>query len=140
MTLNEAIEKREVLVAEQRNLNLAKRVLNSDTIPKNSGIDAALNSYDERLKKIDEELIELSAQIQMGEKPENPEDDKRWTIEFDFAGTKTYPTSHTMMFCENCGKEDVLKWNSEDEAKAFASWYAGKYAWKIIPIDSLDEK
>lgn len=64
MTQNEAIEIREKLLAEQRRLNAAVKVLESDTCPTNAGIRMAISQYKARISLIDEEIRELADQIE----------------------------------------------------------------------------
>lgn len=56
MTTQEAIAKREELLAEERKINHAIRVLESDTIPRVAGITMALGQYRRRLNEITEEI------------------------------------------------------------------------------------
>ena len=101
----------------------------------NQGVKYALIQYQERLKKIDQEIRALAeAKVEDSDGKTEP---GAWTIEWDFAGTKTYPTNHKLLFSNKCTQEDVLKWNDMNEAKSFAEWYAGKYAWKIVPVETL---
>lgn len=64
MTQNEAIEIREKLLAEQRRLNAAVKVLESDTCPTNAGIRMAISQYKARISLIDEEIREFADQIE----------------------------------------------------------------------------
>lgn len=135
MTRNEQIQKREELVAEQRKINLAVKILNSESIPMNDGVKYALIQYQERLKKIDYELRALAeARVEEYDGTTEP---GAWTIEWDFEGEKAYPTNHKLLFSNNCTQDEVLKWNDMNDAKSFAAWYAGKYAWRIVPVDKL---
>lgn len=135
MTRNEQIQKREELVAEQRKINLAVKILKSESIPMNDGVKYALIQYQERLKKIDHE-IRVLAEAKV-EDYDCKNEACAWTIEWDFDGVKSYPTKHKLLFSNNCTQDEVLKWNDMNSAKSFASWYAGKYAWKIVPVDKL---
>ena len=52
MTMQEAIEKRETLLAEERKLNHAIKVMQSDTIPSCAGVTMAIGQYRRRLREI----------------------------------------------------------------------------------------
>ena len=135
MTRNEQIQKREELVAEQRKINLAIKILKSESIPENAGVKYAIIQYQERLNAIDREIRALAeAKIEEYDGKTEP---SGWTIEWDFEGVKTYPTRHKILFSNDCTRDEVLKWNDMNEAKSFAAWYSGKYAWKIVPVDTL---
>ena len=70
MTLNEAIEKREELLAEERKLNQAKKILQSESIPHCAGITMAMGQYNRRLAEITDEIKELADSV----KPEPKEE------------------------------------------------------------------
>jgi hypothetical protein len=72
MTLNEAIEKREELLAEERKLNQARKILQSESIPQCAGITMAIGQYNRRLAEITEEIKELADSV----KPEPKEEPK----------------------------------------------------------------
>lgn len=63
MTMQEAIEKRETLLAEERKLNHAIKVMQSDTIPSCAGVTMAIGQYRRRLREITEEIRELADNI-----------------------------------------------------------------------------
>ena len=60
MNMQEAINKREELLAEERKINQAIKILNSDSIPKCAGITMAIGQYNRRLREITEEIRELA--------------------------------------------------------------------------------
>ena len=63
MTMQEAIEKRETLLAEERKLNHAIKVMQSGTIPSCAGVTMAIGQYHRRLREITEEIRELADNI-----------------------------------------------------------------------------
>ena len=82
MTLQEAIDKREELLVEQRKLNLAIKVLKSETIVPCAGIMMAIGQYERRLEAIDREIRALACHVdqpaeQPVEQPAEPVRDER---------------------------------------------------------------
>jgi hypothetical protein len=71
MTLQEAIDKREELLVEQRKLNLAIKVLKSETIVPCAGIMMAIGQYERRIESIDNEIRTLGDTYQ-AEHPAEP--------------------------------------------------------------------
>lgn len=70
MTMNEAIEQREKLLAEEREIRQAIKILRSDTFPKWNGyIGMAIDAYEDRLSRIPVEIEELAKQVT----PKKPE-------------------------------------------------------------------
>ena len=132
MTRTEQLKKRDELVAEQRKINLAIKILKSDSIPMNEGVKYALIQYQERLKMIDSELRALAEQ-----QVDTTKEPSGWTIQFDNDGVAYYPTCNRMLCKDGCTREEVLTWNDMNAAKSFAEWYASKYDWKIVPIETL---
>lgn len=63
MNIVQAIEKREELLVEQRKLNLAIKVISSDTCPMNAGIRMAISQYKKRINEIDSELKTLADSV-----------------------------------------------------------------------------
>lgn len=64
MTMNEAIEQREKLLAEEREIRQAIKILRSDTFPKWNGyIGKAIDAYEDRLSRIPFEIEELAKQV-----------------------------------------------------------------------------
>ena len=135
MTREEQIKKRDDLVAEQRKINLAIKILKSDSIPMNEGVKYALIQYQERIKKIDNELRELADQA-----VDTTKEASGWTIQFNTDGEEYYPTCNRMLCKKGCTREEVLTWNDMNAAKSFAEWYASKYTWKIVPVETLPEE
>ena len=72
MTLQEAIDKREELLVEQRKLNLAIKVLKSETIVPCAGIMMAIGQYERRLEVIDNEIRALGDTYQVEQPAEQP--------------------------------------------------------------------
>lgn len=145
-TMDEVFKKREQLVAQQRQLRQAVKILNSDTFPANKGVEYAKTTYDEQIKNIDRELMDLAeeakriqsevaAKQQEAPKPET--DNTEWTIEFDFEGTKTYPTNIALMHENKVEKSKVLTWKDKDAAEAFARWYAYKHGYRVVPVSEI---
>lgn len=134
MNMKEAIQKREALLAEQRQINQAMKILDSESIPKNPGIAYAKINYSDRLKEIDKEIRALADQV-----TEDVEDKKgEYTVKFDFQGTIAYPTGAVVkVLQEPVLPDDVLTWSSKEDAEAFARWYAGKYSYEVVPVSSL---
>lgn len=134
MKINEAIEKREELLAEQRKINLAIKILKSDSIPNNYGIQYAETLYQERLKEIEREIKSLADQVETEREHSN---DNKWTVEFDFEGTRAYPTVAGCVMIPNLDPDKVLKFDDEEQAKCFAAFYAYKHGWKVVKISDL---
>ena len=65
MTHEEAIAAREVLVAEQRKLNQAIKIMQSDSIPPCAGVTMAIGQYRRRLAAIDNDIREIAEQYQL---------------------------------------------------------------------------
>ncbi|MCF0117596.1 MAG: hypothetical protein HUJ61_06090 [Bacilli bacterium] len=63
MTMQEAIQKREELLAEERKLNQAIKILNSESIPKCAGIIMAIGQYKRRISEITEEIKECANSV-----------------------------------------------------------------------------
>lgn len=63
MTINEAIEKREELLAEQRKLRQAVKILKSESIPENYNINRSINEFHQRIDEIDDEIKQLANEI-----------------------------------------------------------------------------
>ena len=138
MTREEIINMRETLVAEQRKLRQAIKILQSDSIVMTPGIQHTVVEYNDRIKEIDAEIKKLAEEYRTMEHKENEKTEpSEWTIEFDFEGEKVYPTTCLLRFQYHPSSENVLTWNDMDEAKAFARWYSGKYGFKIIPADHI---
>lgn len=145
-TMDEVLKKREELVAQQRQLRQAVKILNSDTFPANKGVEYAKTTYDEQIKNIDRELMDLAEEAKrikaevdarQQEAPKPATDNTEWTIEFDFEGTKTYPTNVALQ-CENkVEKSKVLTWKDKDAAEAFARWYSYKHGYKVVPVNEI---
>jgi uncharacterized protein (DUF1810 family) len=55
--MQEAIEKRETLLAEERKINHAIKVMQSDTIPSCAGVTMAIGQYRRRLREITEAVL-----------------------------------------------------------------------------------
>ena len=145
-TMDEVYQKREQLVAQLSLLRQAVKILNSDTFPANKGVEYAKTTYDEQIKNIDLELrdlaeeakriqAEVNAKQQEAPKPET--DNTEWTIEFDFEGTKTYPTNIALMHKNKVEKSKVLTWKDKDSAEAFARWYAYKHGYRVVPVTEI---
>jgi hypothetical protein len=60
MTQQEAIDTRELLVAEQRKLRHGITVLKSDTITPCAGVSLAISQYTRRIEQIDRDIRELA--------------------------------------------------------------------------------
>jgi hypothetical protein len=71
MNMQEAIEKREALLAEERKVNQAIKILNSDSMPgcALAGIKMAIGQCNRRLHEITEEIRALANAVEV-EKPE----------------------------------------------------------------------
>lgn len=71
MNMQEAIEKREVLLAEERKVNQAIKILNSDSMPgcAFAGVKMAIGQCNRRLREITEEIRALADAAEV-EKPE----------------------------------------------------------------------
>ena len=65
MTHDEAIAAREVLIAEQRKLNQAIKIMQSDSIPPCAGVTMAIGQYRRRLAAIDDDIREIAEQYQL---------------------------------------------------------------------------
>lgn len=65
MTHGEAIAAREVLIAEQRKLNQAIKIMLSDSIPPCAGVTMAIGQYRRRLAAIDNDIREIAEQYQL---------------------------------------------------------------------------
>ena len=65
MTHDEAIAAREVLLAEQRKLNQAIKIMQSDSIPPCAGVTMAIGQYRRRLAAIDNDIREIAEQYQL---------------------------------------------------------------------------
>lgn len=65
MTHDEAIAAREVLIAEQRKLNQAIKIMQSDSIPPCAGVTMAIGQYRRRLAAIDNDIREIAEQYQL---------------------------------------------------------------------------
>lgn len=89
MTQEEAIAAREELLAEQRKLRLAVRVLQSDTIVPCAGISMAIGQYNRRIVKIDEEIRELADQYALSLQ----EEAQTCEVEFQMAEETTPATA-----------------------------------------------
>lgn len=135
MTMKEAIQKRDALIAEERQIRQAIKILKSDSIPNNCGVEYAVISYEERLKAIDKEIRALANAVTEESKSHEGE----FTVKFDFEGEAAYPVSALVNFCPDPKKDDVLTWDSKEEAEAFAKWYAGKYGYEVVPVSSLED-
>lgn len=134
MKMNEAIEKREELLAEQRKINLAIKILKSDSIPDNYGIQYAETLYQERLKEIDQEIKNLAAQVETEHDHTN---DNKWTVVFDFEGTKTYPIQSAIFWSTELDLDKILKFDDKSQAECFGAFYAYKHGWKAVRISDL---
>lgn len=64
MTQQEAIEQREKLLARQRKLNHAIKILRSDTFEPCPCIDAAIRDYEDKVKAIDQRIVQLANQLE----------------------------------------------------------------------------
>lgn len=64
MTQQEAIEQREKLLARQRKLNHAIKILRSDTFEPTPCIDATIRDYEEKVKAIDQQIERLANQLE----------------------------------------------------------------------------
>lgn len=133
MTLEEAVQKREELVAEQRKYAHAIKILKSESIPENGAIKTAIDIYESKIKMIDENLKDLSNQVLDAEKPE-------WTIEFNFEGESTYITECRIGIEKNPDADDLITWDSKESAEEFAKWYGYKHGWKIVPVSQYKKK
>ena len=72
MTLEEAIQKREKLLAEEREIRHAVKILHSDTFPKWNGyIGKAIDTYEDRLSRIPYEIEQLAKQVEKKPEPKN---------------------------------------------------------------------
>lgn len=72
MTLEEAIQKREKLLAEEREIRQAVKILHSDTFPKWNGyISMAIDAYEDRLSRIPYEIEQLAKQVEKKPEPKN---------------------------------------------------------------------
>lgn len=76
MTMQEAIEKRETLLAEERKINHAIKVLHSDTIPQCAGITMAIGQYNRRLREITEEIREIADEYEADVAQEAKQEEK----------------------------------------------------------------
>lgn len=137
MTIEEATQKREVLLAEQRRLNQAVKILKSESIPENAGTKYAISEYERRVAEIDNELVELANSV---ETVPAKEEKSKFTIEFDFEGAKVYPVNCIIRFQSNPINSDLMTWDSEAEAEAFARWYAYKHGFKVVPAEKVGLK
>ncbi len=65
MTMQEAIDKREELLVEERKVNHAIKVFNSDTMPEcaMAGVKMAIGQCNRRLREITDEIRELADNI-----------------------------------------------------------------------------
>ena len=143
-TMDEVYQKREQLVAQQRQLRQAVKILNSDTFPANKGVEYAKSTYEEQIKSIDRELMALAevakrikaeVDAKQREAPKPEPDYNEWTIEFNFEGTKAYPMNVTINCESRVDKSKVLTWRDRDEAAAFARWYGYKNGYRIVPVN-----
>lgn len=78
---------------------------------------------------------EVDAKQREAPKPENG--NTEWTIEFDFDGAETYPTSVAVKCESKVDKSKVLAWKDRDEAAAFARWYGYKNGYRIVSLNEL---
>lgn len=122
---------------EQRRLNQAVKILKSESIPENAGTKYAISEYERRVAEIDHELVELANSVDKA--PVQPEKPK-FTIEFDFEGAKVYPVNCIIRFQSNPINRDLMTWDSEEEAQAFARWYAYKHGFRVVPADKVGLK
>lgn len=145
-TMDEVYQKREQLVAQQRQLRQAIKILNSDTFPANKGVEYAKTTYDEQIKSIDRELMALAEEAKrikaevdasQQEAPKPEPDNAEWTIEFDFDGAVTYPTSLAIKCESKVDRSKVLIWRDRDEAEAFARWYGYKNGYRIVSVNGI---
>lgn len=145
-TMDEVYQKREQLVAQQRLLRQAVKILNSDTFPANKGVEYAKSTYDEQIKSIDRELMALAEEAkrikaevdaQQREAPKPKSDDTEWTIEFDFDGAEAYPTNLAIKCESKVDKSKVLTWKDRDDAAAFARWYGYKNGYRIVSVNEI---
>jgi len=65
MNLQEAIQKREELLARQRKLNHAIKILQSETFEKCSAIDFAIYDYQQKVEAIDVQIADLARQVEV---------------------------------------------------------------------------
>lgn len=141
MTMEEAIKKREELLAEQRKFRQAIKILDSSSLPQNRGIQYAKAAYEETIKNIDFEIRQLAEEVERDKPVQQVKKDTgdctSWTIEFDFEGVKTYPTRVDLRIMNAADKRNVLTWTDRDEAEAFARWYGYKHGYKIIPVSEV---
>jgi len=133
MTLEEAVQKREELVAEQRKYAQAIKILKSESIPENGAIRTAIGLYESKIKLIDEQLKELANKALTTVKPE-------WTIEFNFEGERTYITECKIVVEKYPDPDDLLTWDSKEAAESFAKWYGYKHGWEIVPVSQHKKK
>ena len=113
------------------------KILKSESIPENAGTKYAISEYERRVAEIDNELVELANSVEtVPVKEEKP----KFTIEFDFEGTKVYPVNCIIRFQSNPINSDLMTWDSEDEAQAFARWYAYKHGFKVVPAEKVGLK
>ena len=63
MTIEEATQKRDELIIEQRHINQSIRILSGDSIVHNAGTKMAIGQYNRRLGAIDDELRTLAAAV-----------------------------------------------------------------------------
>lgn len=145
-TMDEVYQKREQLVAHQRQLRQAVKILNSDTFPANKGVEYAKTTYEEQIKSIDRELMALAEEAKrikaevdarQQEAPKPKDDDAEWTIEFDFDGTETYPVNVTINCESKVDRSKVLTWRDRDAAAAFARWYGYKNGYRIVSVNEI---
>ncbi len=134
MKMSEAIEKREELLAEQRKINQAIKILKSESIPHNYGIEYAETLYNERLAEIDREIKRIAREA---EPDPGKVDCNKYTVEFDFEGTRAYPTVAGCVMIPSLDPDKVLKFDDEEQAKCFASFYAYKHGWKVVKISDM---
>lgn len=115
------------------------KILSSESIPENAGTKYAITEYQRRVAEIDHELVELANSVEtVPLKEEQPK--PKFTIEFDFEGTKVYPVNCIIRFQSNPVNSDLLTWDNEDDANAFARWYAYKHGFRIVPAEKVGLK
>lgn len=95
MTLNEAIEKREQLLVEQRQVKQAQRILESETFDgiRNGGIKMAIGQYKNRYNAIDNEIRVLADEIEVLTQTESVKT------------TEKIPDKNTLEGCEQIAKD-----------------------------------
>lgn len=85
----------------------------------------------------DAKRIKAEVDSRQQEAPKPATDNTEWTIEFDFDGAVTYPTSLAIKCESKVEKSKVLTWRDRSEAEAFARWYAYKYGFRVVPVSEI---